>query len=683
MALGTLPAQAQPTSPESAQTVTITGQGLASPVVGVGAFRDRDPLEVPLTSAAIGRELMEAQNARSSYEVLRNTAGITRQQLSGSVYDNLAIRGILIENRGNYRLNGALPIINLTAIPLENKERVEVLKGASSFYYGMVPPAGIVNYVTKRAGARPVSSVALYANDHGAAQAHVDLGRRFGPQAEFGARLNVAGGNDHTGLDRYRAHREMASLAADWRLSPRATLALDLEHYSKSATEQPPVVLPAAVNGSITLPEAPSGRHNLTGAWATSDSRASNALLRADVALTDRVALLVESGLAVLERDRRYAEFRFSNLSTGAGTLAYTLIRGQRYTNRNHRIELTGQLDTGPVRHEWAVGGSDNFRTQSPGSSVSASRTQNFLNPVDIAEIVPTFGANGARSTIADRGLYLHDRLVWGPWQALLGVRAYDYESATDGSPAQTIQLRKTSPTASVMLRLQPQLMLYGSLLQGLEVTRPVPAAAANAGETLAPALSRQKELGLKARPLPTVQAQAALFEYSGLPVVGYVAGTGSRWDIVGQSRVRGLELATQGDWNRLWGFSASAVWLDAEVRQALQAAEVGRAPAGMPRSTASAFVERRFPGVQTISLNAGLEYIGRRPVNNLGQAHVGDVTVFNLGARMSHHLAGARLTWQLNLENVADLAYWSAASGGYLSPGAPRTVRLLVKADL
>lgn len=45
-----------------------------------------------------------------------------------------------------------LPVINLVDIPLENKARVEVLKGAASLYYDFVPPSGIVNPVTKRAG---------------------------------------------------------------------------------------------------------------------------------------------------------------------------------------------------------------------------------------------------------------------------------------------------------------------------------------------------------------------------------------------------------------------------------------------------------------------------------------------------------------------------------------------------
>ena len=57
---------------------------------------------------------------------------------------SITIRGIDVENRTNYRLNGMLPIVNLIDLPLEDKDRVEVLKGASALYYGLTTPGGIV-----------------------------------------------------------------------------------------------------------------------------------------------------------------------------------------------------------------------------------------------------------------------------------------------------------------------------------------------------------------------------------------------------------------------------------------------------------------------------------------------------------------------------------------------------------
>jgi iron complex outermembrane receptor protein len=201
-----------------------------SKTVQVGTFRDMDPLDVPLTVNSVTREVLDAQATNNLFGALRNTAGVTRSQLNGSTYDNIAIRGILVENRGNYRLNGSLPIINLIDTPLENKERVEVLKGASSLYYGLVPPSGIVNLVTKRAGSKETKSLTLSTNEFGGRSAHIDYGKRFGAEEQFGARINLVTGSEDIGVDNYEGSRGLASAALDWRFNDKLSFKLDLEN---------------------------------------------------------------------------------------------------------------------------------------------------------------------------------------------------------------------------------------------------------------------------------------------------------------------------------------------------------------------------------------------------------------------------------------------------------------------
>lgn len=144
-----------------ATTVTARSQrGFAASTAEVGSFRGQSLRDIPATVNVVTREALDAQQDRTLYDALRNTAGVTRQQLSGETFDNLAIRGVTLENRTNFRLNGSMPVFNLMAIPLEDKERVEVLKGVSALYYGYTTPGGMVNLVTKRAGNTPVTSVA-------------------------------------------------------------------------------------------------------------------------------------------------------------------------------------------------------------------------------------------------------------------------------------------------------------------------------------------------------------------------------------------------------------------------------------------------------------------------------------------------------------------------------------------
>ncbi len=86
--------------------------------VQAGSFRGARQLDTPLTVNVISEQLLKSQQAQSVLDALRNSPGVTSSQTSPTVYNNLSIRGIPVENRGNYRLNGSLPIVNLTGVVL-------------------------------------------------------------------------------------------------------------------------------------------------------------------------------------------------------------------------------------------------------------------------------------------------------------------------------------------------------------------------------------------------------------------------------------------------------------------------------------------------------------------------------------------------------------------------------------
>ena len=207
--------------------------------VQVGSFRDVNPVDVPLTVNVMTREVLDAQGDRTIFDALKNAAGVTRAQTGGgSIADNIAIRGITVENRGNYRLNGSLPIVNLADLSLENKERVEVLKGATSLYYGFVPPSGVVNLVTKRPTKDPLTSIKFLANNFGAITGQVDISRRFAKDDQLGFRVNLSKGTEDIGVDNFSGDRSFASLSADWKASDRVLFRYDVEDLHKKATEQ-------------------------------------------------------------------------------------------------------------------------------------------------------------------------------------------------------------------------------------------------------------------------------------------------------------------------------------------------------------------------------------------------------------------------------------------------------------
>lgn len=676
---------AQESDEQVMQAVRVTAakaQGFAPRTVEAGSFRGSDVMDVPSTVNVVTREVLELQAAGGLYDALRNTAGVTRQQNGGDTWDQLVIRGIAVENRTNYRLNGSLPIMNFSQVPMEDKERVEVLKGATALYYGFTSPAGVVNFVTKRAGSVPVTSLGLTLDQYGSAVASVDVARRFGERQAFGVRINAAGGTLGSVLDNTgNGNRGFASAALDWRVSTRLRLSADLEYDRRRVTEQAGVNLPTAVNGVITLPHAVDPRRLVGPDWSIFDAHTWNAQVRADLALNDAWALTVEAGHSDLARDRRLPIFRFTNaaaVATGAGRIVGN-IQHQVVDSDMVRAELAGSFATGAVTHDVTLGATGTDKSQDPIYQANYTiPAQNLYDPVPVTNA--TIGAFPTTPTTAaldsrDDGVYAIDRLSFSRWQAIVGLRAVKYRSDQGTSH---YDVSKTTPMAALVYRPSADVSLYASAAQGLEEGETAPTGSANQNERLAPGVSRQKELGARWRSPIGLLLQAALFD---IDRPGYYTNTANVFTADGEQHYRGIELAAQGKLTRQLSWQGSAQVIDPEFRH-IDAQYDGKLPENASRRTASTFLSYDVDGIAGLSFNAGAYFTGRRPVNDLDQAFLGGNTLFSVGGRYVGLVAGKRTTWQLNVDNAGDKRYWAGA-GTRLSAGLPRLVKLTMKVDL
>ena len=662
----------------------------SSSAVQVGTFRDTAPIDVPLTVNSVTREVLDAQSATTLFGALRNTAGVTRSQLNGSTYDNIAIRGILVENRGNYRLNGSLPIINLVDVPLENKQQVEVLKGASSLYYGFIPPSGVVNLVTKRAGNKPVFSLSQSVNEHGAAMTHIDWGRKFGENDNQGLRVNLVKGSEDIGVNKYSGERELASIAYDWKITDRLSFRFDVEHYEKSVSEQASIRLLPAVNGSVTLPPVPDNKTNLAGEWQQYDANAQNYLARVDYVLSDSWGVLFEAGYAETTRDRAFSRFQNYDLNTGEGELQIFYSRNQQFDNTNYRGEIYGELATGPITHNLSFGYTTNSRaSNTPGVTAPQSIfSQNLYNPRDIAPQNVSFTGAYSAVTIDDQGLYVFDRMQLNEqWQVLAGLRRGDYRTedlrvAADGT--RTVRLynaQETTPSFAVMYKPHQDLSLYASYVEGLEESGQAPASSANAFQLLDPAKSEQREVGAKFKIGQNSLAQIAYFDIDRAST--FEDPNTMVFGLNGKANYSGFEMAWTGELSKQLSIAASALLMDAELQNDGNPATVGKVPENTAEKTASLFAEYRLISVPGLSFNGGLYYTGERAVNDQNQAFIGGYTVASLGVRYATVIGSTPTQFQLVVDNPTDKNYYSTAGNGLIGVGTPRTIKAIVSVDL
>ncbi|NBU88020.1 MAG: TonB-dependent receptor, partial [Betaproteobacteria bacterium] len=226
-------ALAQSAAQAPSQSVTVTGRQDRVSVSGFG--------EAPLSRSPVQAQVVNAESLADAG--VSTLMGLTRFDASlGDAYNaegywsNFTARGFVLDNRSNYRRDG-LPINAETALPLDNKERVEVLKGVSGIQAGQSAPGGLVNLVVKR----PVDHLrraTVEWQQNGTVAASMDWSERFGPERQAGLRVNAAATHLDPVYRDAKGQRRVVALAADTRLG-RGVIEVEMESAHQSQPSVP------------------------------------------------------------------------------------------------------------------------------------------------------------------------------------------------------------------------------------------------------------------------------------------------------------------------------------------------------------------------------------------------------------------------------------------------------------
>ncbi len=672
--------------------------------VQAGSFRGALQIDTPLTVSVISEQLLKSQQAQGLLDALRNTPGVTSSQTSPTVYNNLSIRGIPVENRGNYRLNGSLPIVNLIDLPLENKLRVEALKGASALYYGFTTPSGIINLTTKRPTQDPMLYVNLSGNDHGQMIAHLDASATVGI---FGARVNVAGGGVDSGIDRTQGSRTFISGAFQLDPTDDIQINLDVERIYKKVTEPTVLSGPAATASLLKIvPKLPSASTNAGGQGFYNVAKATNVLGRISWDISPAWNAIVEGGISYLDRDRRFSRLNNFDPVTGNGVLNLTAADGQLYRNRNMRAEIAGTFATGPIVHELLIGASKNYRRQysAPALTITVptnspliknnnctalglalSCVQNAYNPIPLLPL--TFSGASAydplRDTaIHDTGFYIFDRAKFGGpngdlISVLLGARKSIYKETAETANAGTRTTFEDKPLAlsgGLVVKPAKWASIYGTYNEGLDSTPGAPQTANNAGEILPASDSKQYEGGVKVEPKKGLLFTAAYFDITRQLTYTNAANF---WVKDGQAKYRGTELSLTGEVTPDFSIYASALFLRAKQGLTSDLTLIGKRIENTAKLQWSISGEYRLDAViPGLSINGGAYYTGKRAINPQNSLFLPSYTLYDLGASYSFTFHGTDMVARVNAQNITGERYFASTGGNFIAYGAPPSVK-------
>ena len=199
--------------------------------VGVGTLNGVSLKEAPLSATVVTRDLMNNQVARLLSDVVKNDASIGDDYVPVGYYGDFEIRGFPIDLATGLEVNG-MTIAGEQDVPLENKERVELLNGLAGVESGVASGGGLINYVTKRPAA--ITAIDMATDQRGTAYGAADIGRFFGSRKQVGARVNLAVERIEPYMDDTQGWRAVGAGALDWKLGSRAILKTDFEYQHKT-----------------------------------------------------------------------------------------------------------------------------------------------------------------------------------------------------------------------------------------------------------------------------------------------------------------------------------------------------------------------------------------------------------------------------------------------------------------
>ncbi len=699
------PTLSPPTLLPTTQLGPVTIRARQPVTANVAGFGDVPLAQAPFEASVISAETIKDTGVRRLADITRLDPALSDAYNAAGYVDNLTVRGFVIDNRFNFERDG-LPINAETSIPLDNKARVEVLKGTSGIQAGTSAPGGLVNLVVKRPLDATLRSASLEWQQAGSLLGAVDVSQRFGVNDRFGVRVNAAAEHLDPLIHDLRGHRRMLAFAGDWRLGNDGLLEAEIEYSRRAQPSQPGFSM---LGNNVPAPTDP--RINLNNQpWSLPVVfDATTASLRWQQRLNADWRLSAHGATQRLRTDDRVA-FPFgcfdpSPAPNGTYHADRYCPNGRfdlydfRSENERRRLDVIdvraeGRLATGPLAHTLTFGGlHSSVRIRTQAQVFNLVDQQGNIDGSAVTAPAPDPKSPGTDRDERSNELYARDAVrLDARTTAWLGLRHTRIDRATvqtDGTSRIAYRQSFNTPWVALSYAFAPEQLVYASWGEGVEnEVAPNQPRFINRGKALPASKSEQGEVGLK--------GAAGLFDwslaafdirrplYSDVGACDVDASCTHQRD--GTARHRGVDASGSFRW-QAWSVSAGAQHLRARRYGGIDAASNGLTPTNVPSSTLKLQGDYRVGSVAGLSLQGGVVHESARFVLPDDSARIPGWSRFDAGARFDRKAMDARWIWRVGVDNVFDKRAWKESpfefSHAYLFPLAPRTFRVSVQVGL
>ncbi|EZP68510.1 TonB-dependent receptor-like protein [Novosphingobium resinovorum] len=697
-------------SEESRNDIIVTGQQAQKQVVSdgnIGVLGNKDALSTPFNITSYTAQLILDQQSETIGDVLENDPSVRTTYGSGNQSELFVIRGFAL-NGDDVSIDGLYGVTPRQLVSPELYESVQVLNGASAFLFGAAPGGsgigGGINLVPKRAQKTLIRGTASYSAD-GILGGNVDIGTRFGPDREFGIRVNGVYRSGDTAVDNEHREVKVAGASFDFRKGP-GRFFLDFGYEEQAANYSRPTVRLA---NNIAVPRTPDANDNYGQPWTFTKLRDIYALARVEIDIAKDWMVYLAAGMRDGSEKGDYSTLTITNAATGAGT-GSRLYVPREDNNESGQFGLRGKFAVSGITNEINFGGSATYtenrnafafgafpaavRTACGASATSfctnlynapiVDRPPNSVTPGLVSGSftdLPRVSTGAFTSLFASDTIgFLGDRILVtvGARRQNMIVNAYNRTTLARTS---RYDESRTTPVVGVIVKPAGTVSLYANRIEGLAQGPTAPLTnVTNPGEVFAPYKSVQYELGGKMA-IHGLTGTVALYQTKQPSTFTTTPASGLGTFVVdGEQRNRGVEVTLNGepaDWLRfIGGFSVN----DAKITKSLNGVNNGKKAIGVPDYQVNFGTEVVPSFIEALTLTGRVVLTGKQMINIPSAAaaaqELPDWVRFDLGARYVAVIGEHPVTFRMSAENIANRRYWSSAFGGYLLQGSPRTVK-------
>lgn len=648
----------------------------------VGLLGNRDVMDTPFNTVSYTRQLIQDQQAYSVTDVLANNPSVRILYPDNDGSTDFTIRGNKVS-----QLDIAYDGLYGIGTPgIESLERIEVLIGANALLNGLGPIGGVgayINQVPKKALEDPMAQVS-FGYIGGQLGGSVDVGRRFGADKQFGIRFNGAYRDGDTEADNQSRRVGTGTLAMDWR-SPDNHVRLSTNFGYRDNDNDSPARTLYMYNSTFKIPAPPGDpRSNWQNAWSYDNTRTTFATARGEVDITPDITAYAAIGGSEFREEQLFAN---SFLLNSTGAVGQNQVYWPLYRNTiSGETGVRGTLQTGPVKHNWSFALSGLRENDGIVATTLETTYTNLYHPVFIAQ--PSIAGladsdNVPRTTetelygiaFADTMSVLHDRVQVTVGLREQGVSARNY--ATTGIQTSNYDKTALTPAVGLNLRATEDLSLYANYIEGLQQGGQAPVGYSNAGESFAPFVSKQYEVGAKydfgnfmttlsAYQISTPNAQA----------------DGLTYGVNGEQKTKGLELNTYGEIARGVRLLGGAALMDARQTSTANGANDGKRATGTARFQLNLGAEWDPFFLPGLTVSGRVIYTGSEYIDAGNQQSIPAWTRYDAGVRYQAVIAGHQTAFRFNVENLTNRSYWIGGQG-FVMQSRPRTFLVSVSVAL